>query len=500
MTDEAAPGIGGRRALGLVLGPVLFAVLLFVPPPAGLSDAGWRTAAVALFMVVWWLTEAAPIQVTALLPIICLPLLDVASIEDAAAPYAHPVIFLFLGGFLIAAAVERWGLHRRIALHIVRRVGTRPTRLVGGFMLASALLSMWISNTATAVMMLPIGISLIALLGGTSAEGGTAPPDHGPFGLALMLGIAYGCSIGGLGTLIGTPPNALFAGFMESTYGVQIGFAHWMLVGAPMVAVLLPLVWLVLTHGVFRIRDLELKGGARLIAGEIAGLGRMSRGERMVGGVFLLTALAWTTQPLLVRVLPGLSDSGIAIGAAVLLFVLPVHPERGEFALDWRSAVRIPWEVLLLFGGGLSLAGAVGRTGLATWIGTALTGLDGLPILALMVVVTGTLVFLTELTSNSATAAAFLPVVAALSLAVGENPLMLLVPAVIGTSCAFMLPVATPPNAIVFGSGQVTIPQMARAGFVLNLLCIAVIPLLSYLILLAAFGVTPGVLPAWATP
>jgi solute carrier family 13 (sodium-dependent dicarboxylate transporter), member 2/3/5 len=482
-----------RRLVGLGLGPVLLALTIVLPAPAGLSAEAWKTAGVTLLMISWWVTETVPIPVTALLPLICFPLLGILGMEAAAAPYANPVVFLFLGGFLLARAVEKWGLHRRAALFVVGRAGTEPARLVGGFMLASALLSMWISNTATTIMMLPIGVSLIGLMEGTAPD---QERRSSSFALAMMLGIAYGASIGGVGTLIGTPPNALLAGFMLENYDFRVGFLDWMLIGLPVVAVFLPLAWLVLTRLVFAVDRVAIPGAEAIIAHEISQLGPPSRGERMVGAVFVLTALAWVSRPLLERWLPGLTDTGIAIAAAILLFVLPVHPSKGEYLLDWKTAEGLPWGVLLLSGGGLSLAAAVASTGLAAWTGEGLAQLGDFPVIVLMLAVTLVLVFLTEIMSNTAALAAFLPVIAALSLGLGAHPMMLAVPAAIGASCAFMLPMATPPNAIVFGSGRVTIPQMARAGIVLNLVVIALIPVLAWVLLILVFGFGPnGELP-----
>jgi solute carrier family 13 (sodium-dependent dicarboxylate transporter), member 2/3/5 len=499
---ENSGGGGGdrRRQIGLLLGPLAFVVVLLLPPPAGMPPEAWRTAAVGVLMAVWWISEAIPIPATALLPLALLPLLRIAPVEGAASPYANPVIFLFLGGFLIAQAMQRWNLHRRIALRVIRAVGTRPVPLIGGFMLAAAFLSMWVSNTATAVMMLPIGLSVIDLALRGEADGTGAPrePTDSNFAIALMLGIAYACSIGGLATLIGTPPNALLAGFMAETYGVEIGFAQWMLVGLPLAVVGLPIVWLVLTRWIYPVRLREIPGGRAAIDREISAMGSLSRGETLVGIVFVMTALAWVTRPVLERWIPEISDAGIAITAAIALFALPVKLKAGEFVLNWEWAKRLPWDVLILFGGGLSLASAISRSGLAGWIGSSLAGFQALPIIAIVIVVTLVIIFLTELTSNTATAAAFLPVLASLAVGIGENPLLLAVPAALAASCAFMMPVATPPNAIVYGSSFITIPQMARAGLVLNLLFLLLISLVGYLLVILVFGVQVGVVPGWA--
>jgi len=492
-------GYGLRSRIGLLTGPIVFLVMLASPPPVGMTPEAWRTAAVAILMAVWWITEAVPIPATALVPLALLPVLGVVRVNAAAAPYANPVIFLFMGGFMIAQAMQRWGLHRRIALRIIRLVGSKPRSLVGGFMLAAAFLSMWISNTATAVMMLPIAVSVTEMSLGRGHEA-VPPREAQHFATALMLGIAYAASIGGTATLIGTPPNAMMAGFMQEAFGVEVGFARWLLVGIPMVLVMLPVAWWVLTRVAFPVGSYEATGSRALIRDEVARLGPMSRGEALTGTVFVLTALAWIVRPALNRVVPGLSDAGIAVGGGLLLFVLPVSLREGRFALDWPSAARLPWGVLVLFGGGLSLASAISDTGLAQWIGDSMGVMGGLPILLVMLVITLVVIFLTELTSNTATAATFLPIVASFAIGLGENPLFLVVPAVLAASCAFMLPVATPPNAIVYGSGAVTIPQMSRAGLILNLLFAAVIPLIGYGLVILVFGGRIGVLPPWAVP
>lgn len=474
-TDDDLPwwhGGGARYTAGLVLGLVLFVAMLLSPAPEGMTPAAWRTAAVGALMAVWWVTEAIPIPATALLPIALFPILGVADVERAAAPYANPIIGLFLGGFLLAQAMQQWQLHRRIALGLLTLVGARPDRLVAGFMIATSFLSAWISNTATAVMMLPIGLSVVRLVCEADPETGKSASN---FRVALMLGIAYACSIGGLATLVGSPPNALFAGIMSQQYGVEIGFGAYMLVGVPIAIMGLPLTWLVLTRWVYPTAREEIPGAAERIRREWTSLGRLSRGEGIVAVVFAATAISWIIRPLLERVLPGLSDAGIAIIAAMILFVTPVRLRRREFALSWEAARELPWEILVLFGGGLSLASAITQTQLSGWIGSNFNVLQGLPIAVAVLVVTATIIFLTELTSNVATAAAFIPIVAALAVAVGAPPVLLATPAALAASCAFMLPVATPPNAVVFAGGYVSVPQMARAGIVLNVLFTALI-------------------------
>ena len=479
MTVRDSKGDTSARArIGLVGGPLLFGVMLLIAPPDGMSVAAWRTAAVGALMASWWITEAIPIPATALLPIVLFPLLGVATVAETTAPYANPVIYLFLGGFLIAMALESCGLHKRMALAILRVVGARPANLILGFMLATGFISMWVSNTATVVMMLPMATSVIAL-----ARGGESPGDTqgSAFDVALLLGIAYAASIGGLGTLIGTPPNALLAGFMAETYGVRIGFAEWMLLGVPIVIIGLPFAWLLLTRWLHPIGSEPIAGGAAMLRDERRSIGNVSRAEWVVGTITALTAAAWVTRPILEQWVPSITDTGIAITGALLMFIVPLAWSPPRVALTWVQAERLPWSVLILFGGGLSLAAAIQQTGLAGWIGTELGALAGWPLLAVVLAVTTVVIFLTELTSNTATAAAFLPVVASLAVGIGADPLMLAVPTALAASCAFMLPVATPPNAIVYGTGAVSVPQMARAGFWLNVFFALLLPLVVYL-------------------
>ncbi len=467
-----ARAVGASRAvgwIGRIGGPVLaFAVYFLVPESEALTEPARVCAAVGVLMAVLWMTEALPLAVTSLLPLALFEPLGVVTIRDAAAPYANPLIFLFMGGFMIALAMERWGLHRRLALMTLRVAGSRLRVMVGAFMLAAAGLSMWVSNTATAVMMLPLGLSVIALLPDDS-------PAKGRFAPCLLLGLAYACSIGGVATLVGTAPNVVLAGFLEETYGVDLGFGRWLLFGLPLAGVFLVVTWLMLTRVLFPLGTAELPGGREAVRAKLRTLGRMKRGEVLTLVVFVGTALLWIfREPLAgwVPALGGLSDAQIAISAAILLFALPVDAKRGVFVLDWKTASRLPWDVLLLFGGGLSLAAAIGATGLDEWIGSSVSGLAGAPTWAVALAVSALIVFLTELTSNTATTTAFLPILAGVALGLGVDPLVLLLPASFAASCAFMLPVATPPNAIVFGSGRVSIAQMARAGFVLNLVSI----------------------------
>ena len=475
--DDAggAPAYGRRQWAGWALGPLFLFVTLVTAPPGGLDPLGWRTAGAAALMAVFWITEPIPIPATALIPLVLFPVLGLGDMRETAAPYANPIIFLFLGGFLIAIAMQRWGLHRRVAINLIGVVGAQPSRIVAGFLLASALISMWVSNTATALMMLPIAISVVQLLPAHSGPG-----SNDSFGTALLLAVAYGATTGGMATLIGTPPNALLAAYVSDIYGFELGFGRWMLLGVPVMLVALPAVHLVLTRVRFKLGAEEIPGVRELIAREKARLGRASRAELTVAAVFALTALGWVFQPLLARAFPLISDTGIAMGGALLLFLIPVNARRGEFVLDWPSTASVPWGVLLLFGGGLSLAGNIERHGLSRYLGSLAGSLEGFPIVLILCVVCFGILLLTELTSNTATAATFLPITAALAVTLGENPLLFLIPAALAANCSYMLPVGTPPNAIVYASGLVPLPQMVRAGLLLN---VALVPILIGLVL-----------------
>lgn len=481
----------GKR-LGLIGGVLVLIVLLLTPSPEGLSDEAWRTAAITILMGIWWLTEAIPISVTALLPIVLFPIFGITTISEATSPYANPLIFLFMGGFVIALAMEKWDLHKRIAINIVNFVGVKPSSIIIGFIIAAAFLSMWVSNTATAIMMLPIAMSILELVDRDESS------EKINFEIVLVLCIAYACNIGGMGTLIGTPPNALLAGFVLENYGIEITFFDWMLVGVPIVLVSLPLMYLVLTKLIYPIKINVLPGGKELIQKQMNELGLMSSEEKKVASVFVTVATLWIFRPFISNYIPGISDAGIAIAASVILFIIPSDLKNNVFLLKWSDTKRLPWGVLILFGGGLSMASAISSTGLATWIGNGIGALNTWPILLIIFIVISLIIFLTEMTSNTASTAAFLPILASVAIGLGENPLLLAIPTVLGASCAFMLPVATPPNAIVYGSGKITIPEMAKAGFWLNILFIMLLTLASLTIIGFVFGIEAGVLPEWA--
>jgi sodium-dependent dicarboxylate transporter 2/3/5 len=460
----------GWLALGAGLaGPLLWLATLLVPAPAGLSEAAWQVAGLTLWMACWWIAQPVPLAATALLPIVVLPAAGSADVAATAAQYAHPIIYLFLGGFLVALAIERCGLHRRIALSLLARLGTRPAALVAGFMAVSALLSMWISNTATTLMLLPVGVSVLGIVDPDD------PGHRGKIAPALLLGIAYGASLGGIATLVGTPPNALVAAFLQETYDIQIGFARWMAMALPLSLVMLVAGWLLLTRVIFRLPHATVAGARSAIAAQRRELGPMGPGERRVAIAGTLVALAWMIRPLL-QDLPGLgwlSDTAIALIGAVILFVVPLSD--GRRALDWESTRALPWGVLVLVGGGLALADAIAGSGLGAWLAATLDDASGWPLPVLVLVIVAAIVLLTEVTSNTATAATFVPLVAALATGANLAPTEFAIPAAIAASCAFMLPVATPPNAIVYGSGLVSAGRMASAGLLFNVMAVAAI-------------------------
>ncbi len=486
------------RIFVLGLGPLLGALVCFGVPTTYLDQgggvvelgiAGQVSAGLAAWMALWWLTEVVPLWATALLPLLVLPAAGAASLPAAVRPYLHPLIFLFLGGFILALSMERWGLHRRFAYRLLRSAGTRPRNLVAAFMGATALLSRWVSTTATAMMMLPIALGVLEV---TKARDGSA------LAVCLLLGIAYGASIGGIGTLIGTPPNLFLASYARDHLGVEISFVRWLAVGLPLVAVFLPLTWLLLTRVLHPLGREEIGGGAaQLLDGHRPGA--MSRGERATLVVFMCTAAAWITRPLLagitvsdVQPLAGLTDTWIALAGAAVLFVIPTGRAPREFVMDVATARKVPWGILVLFGGGLSLAAALQSNGVGAWLGSLVADLERVPIPVLVLLVTAMVIFLTELTSNTATTASLVPILAGVAPGLGVPPLMLVVPAAVAASCAFMMPVATPPNAIVFGSGRLTIRQMARTGLGLNLIGVVLIPLLLYTLGAWVLGIDLG--------
>ncbi|KPJ61460.1 MAG: hypothetical protein AMJ46_01895 [Latescibacteria bacterium DG_63] len=572
-----------RRNIALLLGPVIFALFLVLRPPANMTTISARMAAVAALMAIWWIGEAIPIAATALLPLALFPILGIMPASKVAPAYGNHIVFLFLGGFIIAIAMQRWGLHRRIALHVIRAFGANINGMVLGFMVATAFLSLWISNTATTMMMLPIAMAVVTQLAvSTTSEPGshdkrksnrisdgaspatTTDPLKSPgsgarvirsLGPVLMLAIAYSASIGGVGTLVGTPPNIIFAGVVRKLFpnAPEISFLQWMLIGLPVIFLFLPLSWLYLTRwaGAESLRNLPtMKGQRGLLGSQLKALGPISKGEKRVLFVFVITALLWISrQPISLGnlTLPGwsqifgqpqfLQDSTVAVFMALLLFLIPggsALPQRsseprvpeqdthnssqgkdptpassGEsplpsqknriFLMDWQSVQKgVPWGILILFGGGLALASGFQETGLAEWIGKRLLAVGILPPVAIIAVTCLLMTFLTEVTSNTAITTTMMPILAAASVGLRIHPFLLMIPATISSSCAFMLPVATPPNAIVFGSGWINIPRMARAGLVMNFMGVVISTVVSYFIVGWLFSLDTLALPSWA--
>lgn len=484
-----------RQNIGLVLGPALFVGIYFGLSPGGMSKEALAVLASTAWVATWWITEAIPIPATSLLPIILFPLTGAfTNIGEVTAAYGDPNIFLFLGGFVIAIAIEKWNLHQRIALNIILLVGTSTQRIVLGFMLATGFLSMWISNTATAMMMLPIGMAVIAHVSNLLMKENEKVNEN--FARAIMLGIAYAASIGGLGTLIGTPPNVIFASMIEELFNTEISFARWMAFGTPFAALLLLLTWVYLVKIAFKVNLKEIPGGREVILNERKKLGPMSFEEKLVLSVFSLTAFAWITRTLVLeKFIDGLSDTLIAILAAVVLFLLPAKNNEDGALVNWKDAKEVPWGVLLLFGGGLAIAKGFSETGLSQWIGEKLTVLQNINFFLIIFIVTLLVLALTELTSNTATATMMYPIMASFAFALNVHPFSLMVAAGIAASCAFMMPVATPPNAIVFGSGHIRINDMIKAGFWVNVIAVFLISLFIYFHMPIAWGIDIHVLP-----
>ncbi|MEM9839342.1 MAG: SLC13 family permease [Pseudomonadota bacterium] len=498
VTEDAASPCPGRpvgrtriQNVALIAGPLVFSIMQVLGPPPGLSSEGWVVVGLLFLMALWWVTEAIPIPITSLLPLIVLPLFGVRSIQEASAPYADKIIFLLLGGFIIARSVERWKLHVRLALLTVSRAGAKPSGLVLGFLCASAMLSAWISNTATSIMLMPVALSVAFSLGAQKRAGST-------LAVSLCLAVAYGASIGGLATPVGTPTNLIVIGALEAAGDERLTFARWMSFGVPAVLCLIPLAWLVLTKLSGPIR---VPGGdpQKVLRGRLKALGPWTRPEVRTMIVFGIIASFWIFRRAFIQdisifgVQPfaGLTDHVIAIMGAVAMFLVPAgcRNDRGAMLLDWDTAKGLPWDVVLLFGGGLSLAAAITATGLGGWLGEQMQGVMALPIVLMILTISLVINFATEVTSNVATAAAIMPVILALAAAAGFDPAQLAIPVALSASCAFMFPMATAPNAIAFASGEVSIPRMARVGVQLNLLSVVLVSLI-------AAALTPLLLPS----
>ena len=474
------------KQVGFFLGPLLFVAFRLIPGPTVITVDAWKVLALGVLMLVWWITEAVPIPVTAILPMIFLPILGIYDLKTAAAPYANPIVYLFMGGFMLALAMEKWNLHRRIALNIVKITGTNANGIILGFMVATGFMSMWISNTATTIMMLPIALSVIDLL--TSQSRGPSSKGIRYFSLSIMLGIAYAANIGGTATIIGTPPNVVFAAFMLETYQIEMTFAKWIVLGLPFAIILISIAYFLIVKVIFPTRLGNFEEAGPLIEGQIRALGKMSLGEKRTLIIFLLTAFSWVFRSKINGWVDWLelSDTSIALLSTLALFMVPVNFKENLFVLDWKATEKLPWGILLLFGGGLSLAGALYEVGLVDYVGSFFEGKDNFGFL-IAIGLTAVSLFLTEVISNVALVSIFLPVVGGIAIGLGISPLLICIPVTLAASCAFMLPMSTPPNAIVFASGHLSVTQMAKAGLLINIIAILLIALFNQTLVLWLF-------------
>ncbi len=485
------------KFLGLIIGIVFLMITCLFSSPETLNTKAWLTLGVAMLMATWWLTEAIPLPVTGLLPLIFFPILGVSSIKETAQAFSHPIIFLFMGGFIIGLAMQHTGLHKRIAYYIIAKFKNGPKSLIFGFMCATAFLSMWISNSATAIMMLPIALSIITVF---KEDKNTAKNNN--FDKALVLSIAFSATIGGIATIIGTPPNTVMAAMLSELYNYEINFLDWLKIGLPTSLILLPITWVVLTFLCFPL-DSSIMIKNKIINDKIKELGKISQDEIMVGVVFIITASLWISRKwissALENIIPSgaLNDSTIAISAAIILFIIPSNRPNRDRLINWDVAQSIPWGALILIGGGLSLATVINSSGLAAWIGSLSSNLSGISIILIVLISIASIIILTELTSNTATASTFIPIFGATALGLGQDPLLLIIPATLGASCAFMMPVATPPNTIAYASGYLKISDMIKAGVWLNIISLIVIGIIIALILGPVFNVELNKIPLW---
>ena len=477
-----------KKKIGLVLGPVLFALVMLFFNPENLNPDAKSILASTIWIAIWWITECVPISVTALLPIVLFPLTGGLDIKSTTASYGHNLVFLFVGGFIIALAIEKWNLHKRVALSIIKFTGTKKSRIILGFMIATAVLSMFISNTATTIMILPVGMAIISKVSESNNS-----YENINFGKSLMIAIAYSASIGGMATLIGTPPNMIFAGVVKESYGIEIGMLEWSKFGLPVSLFLLLICWIYLTKVAFSFEDKNQASGKQEINNQLKKLGKFSNEELKVSVIFGLTAFGWIFRKQLVKIIPFLDDTIIAISFAIVLFIIP--DKKNKPLLNWEDTIKLPWGILLLFGGGMAIASAFGKSGLALWIANLLSTMNGVSLFLLILIIVVSINLLTELTSNMATTAMLLPVLVTMALAINVHPYFLLVSATLAASCAFMLPIATPPNAIVFGSGLLKIEDMFKKGIWMNLFSVIVISLIVYYILPYVFDLSKDLVP-----
>jgi sodium-dependent dicarboxylate transporter 2/3/5 len=476
---------------GLIIGLFILPIFIFSDPPEGLSRIGWLTAGVALLMTIWWVTEAIPIYFTGIIPLVLFPIFNIFDLKLIASSYAHPLVLLFLGGFIIASAMEACGLHKRIALNILSLSGTSPSKIIAGFMITTASISMWVSNTASTIMMLPIALSVIAIF---SKEINLRDED---LAIPLLLAIAYSASIGGASTLIGTPTNIMLAGILSDSYNYEISFIDWLLIALPIALFLLPVVWFFLTNISFKVSKITSDALENTIIKMKKETGKSSFTEKVVATVFILTAFLWILRKNINEIFNlNLNDTSIGLFGALLLFLVPTGKKTR--ACDWQIANKIPWGVLLLVGGGIALSKAFNVSGLATWIGSFSYYFSNYDLFILIIFAVGVIIFLTELNSNTATIATFSPILIIFAIGINQNPLFLVIPATIAASCAFMLPIATPPNAVIFGSGKIKISDMVRAGFLLNIISLLIISVVGFVVIPYVFDININTLPVWA--
>ncbi|AWH75668.1 anion transporter [Dokdonia sp. Dokd-P16] len=473
------------RKVGFIIGPLLCIILLAAPIEL-INPAIDKVIAVALWMIIWWVTEAVSISVTALIPLALFPLLGIGDIKDVASNYANPIVYLFFGGFVIALALEKVNLHKRIALSILKITGTKANGIILGFMIATGLMSMWISNTASTVVMLPIAVSVIQLL--IDDEDGFTKNDRN-FALSIMLGIAFGANIGGMATLIGTPPNSVMLAFLNESYNIDIGFFQWMKMGVPFSFILMIITYFMITRVFYKNNLGNIGKSGNIIQTELDKLGPVSKGEKVVLIIFLLTAFSWMLRSYLNNLLPDitLTDTTISVIAALLMFIVPIDYKKGSFPLNWEDTSRLPWGILILFGGGLALASGLAQSGFIDMIGSYISQQEDWSMWVVTAVLIFLMLFMTELMSNVALVTILVPLVVGIAIGMDVPILQMVIPVTLASSCAFMLPMATPPNAIVFASGHVRVGQMARVGVVLNLISVGLLFALAYYVVPVLF-------------
>lgn len=456
-----------------LIGPLLFGLSMNYSPFEFMDAHTHQIIALVIWMLIWWISEFVPLPITSLLPLIILPTFSIVKISSVAIPYSSSVIFLFLGGFIIALALEKWTLHRRIALYILKLMGSKADYIVLGFVIASAFLSMWISNTATAVMMLPIILSVINMISKNTTE---KPKNIHNLKISMLLGMAYGANIGGMGTLIGTPPNAILAGYIRTTYNVEVGFLEWMLFALPIVILIIFIMYILITKVVYPNKIGRIEGFSEMVDSELKVMGKMKRDEKVTLSLFILAAFLWISRSAINTLFDiNLGDTSIAMFVSVLFFIIPTSKNTGERLLEWKDTARLPWGVLILFGGGLSIASALGDTGILNLFASYITSINGVSILVLSLILMFIIVLLTELMSNTALATIFLPIIASIGVSYGVNPVVFAAPMILAMSCVFSLPMGTPPNAVIFASGELKISNMVRVGFMLDPISVFVI-------------------------